>query len=94
MSVRTDLEALRSDVDYRLGALKADSATWIDSVVQKRLTVHLKNSLTIEGSLTSVMKDGIVLRAAKLLDDGGKATTMAGEVFIPRENVAFAQLDE
>ena len=67
---------------------------WIESVLRKRIIVHLKNGDSIDGSLWETMDDGIVLRAAQLLNAEGPATTMAGEVFIPRENVAFAQLDE
>lgn len=67
---------------------------WLASVLKKRIIVHLKNGATIEGTLMEVMSDGAILRAAKLLDDAGKATPMAGETFVPRENVAFAQLDE
>jgi small nuclear ribonucleoprotein (snRNP)-like protein len=90
VSVRTDLEALRGEV----ADLVVDSATWIDSVIQKRLIVHLKDGTTIQGSLSTVMKDGVILRAAAYLNPGSSATPMAGEVFIPRENVAFIQLDE
>ena len=47
-----------------------------------------------DGVLMEQTPDGVILRAAKLLGDDGKATSMAGEVWVPRENVAFAQLDE
>ena len=42
----------------------------------------------------AVAADGVILRAAKLLNAAGPSTSMAGESFVPRENVAFAQLDE
>lgn len=70
---------------------------WIKTVLQKRIIVHTKgaDSQTIDGSLVATMSDGIILRAAKMINPGGNSvTTMAGEVFIPRENVAFCQLDE
>lgn len=60
----------------------------------KRITVHLKSDDSIEGSLMLETADGIILRSAKLLTAGNEPASMAGEVFIPRENVAFAQLDE
>lgn len=67
---------------------------WIESVLRKRIIVHLKNDQSVDGSLVATMDDGIILRAAQLLNSGSAPTAMAGEVFIPRENVAFAQLDE
>lgn len=72
---------------------RSPKVNWLETVVRKRIVVHLKNDQSIDGSLVATMDDGVILRAARLLNDG-PATTMAGEVFIPRENVAFAQLDE
>jgi hypothetical protein len=66
--------------------------TWLKSVMTKRILVHLTSGQSIDGSLTAIMADGIVLRAAKLLADSDRAVPMAGETFIPREKVAFAQL--
>lgn len=67
---------------------------WLESVLTKRIVVHLKNDQSIDGSMVAEMHDGVILRAARLLNDGAPATSMAGEVFVPRENVAFVQLDE
>lgn len=67
---------------------------WLTLVLKKRITVHTRDSQSIEGSLMEKTDDGLILRAAKWLNSGARPTTMAGEVFIPRENVAFAQLDE
>lgn len=67
---------------------------WFTDVLRKRVVVHTKNDQSIEGVLMEHMRDGIILRASKLLGPEGKQTPMAGEVFVPRENVAFAQLDE
>lgn len=67
---------------------------WLQAVMAKRITVHLKSDSSIEGSLMLETADGIVLRAAQLLTANNEPAPIAGEVFIPRENVAFAQLDE
>lgn len=66
---------------------------WLEAVLTKRIIVHLTNEVTIDGSLVAQYDDGIVLRAAKLMDGSPQGTAMAGEVFVPREKVAFAQLD-
>jgi hypothetical protein len=79
------------------GAASAEPepVSWFGSTLKKRVIVHLRDSSSIEGALMSVTDDGVILRAGKLLAGGGKPDTpMAGEVFVPRENVAFAQLDE
>ena len=81
-------------MSLRQQAVEHGPDEWIESVLRKRVVVHLKSSQTIEGSLTATMEDGLILRAASLLEPGGQRTPMAGETFIPRENVAFAQLDE
>ncbi len=67
---------------------------WLSTVMTKRILVHTKGDMSIEGSLVAQMSDGIILRAAQLLNSGANPTSMAGEVFVPRENIAFAQLDE
>ena len=67
---------------------------WLPRVLKKKITLHLTSGLTIEGVLMEQAPDGAILRAAKLLGDDGKSTPMAGETWVPRENIAFAQLDE
>jgi hypothetical protein len=67
---------------------------WLTRVLKKRVIVHLTSGLSMDGVLWEQTPDGVILRAAKLLGDDGKQTSMAGEVWVPRENVAFAQLDE
>lgn len=71
-----------------------DGESWLGRVLKKRIVVHTRQDQSIEGVLMEQLEDGLILRAANLLGGDGKRTTMAGEVFIPRENVAFAQLDE
>lgn len=77
-----------------LNGLSAPKPTWLDRVMRKRIIVHTRQDQSIEGTLMEQTEDGLILRAAKLLLPDGKATSMAGECFVPRENVAFAQLDE
>jgi hypothetical protein len=67
---------------------------WFRQVLKKKIVVHTRNDQSVEGVLTMLARDGVILRAAALLGGDGKRTTMAGEVFVPRENIAFAQLDE
>jgi hypothetical protein len=68
--------------------------TWFKTVLKKRILVHTRNDQSIEGVLMERTRDGIILRASKLLRAEGRETPMAGEVFVPRENIAFAQIDE
>lgn len=67
---------------------------WLDRVLKKQIVVHTVQDQSIEGVLMEATVDGVILRAARLLDSGGKGTSMAGEVWVPRTNIAFAQLDE
>lgn len=77
-----------------LQTAQRDERQWFARVSKKKVIVHTKDSQSLEGVLMEQTADGIILRAASLLRDGGGKTSMAGEVFVPRENVAFAQLDE
>lgn len=85
----------RSDERFResLGAI-GPPPTWFERVSKKRIVVHLRNDQSIEGVLWEHTLDGVILRAAKLLGNDGKQTPIAGETFVPREQVAFAQIDE
>ncbi len=87
------MDDLRNELD-ELRARQDEDNSWLTSVMTKRIIVHTKQDQSIDGSLVARMDDGIILRAARLLNSGANPTSMAGEVFIPRENVAFAQLDE
>jgi hypothetical protein len=87
--------ALVADLRSRIETLEDESDGWLESVLSRRIIIHTTTNQSIDGSLVATTSDGLVLRAAKLLGQGsGQATPMAGEVFIPRANVAFAQLDE
>lgn len=76
-----------------LGAIERPQ-TWLERVLKKRIILHTKDDQSIEGVLMEQAADGVILRASKLLGAGGKETVMAGEVWVPARNVAFAQLDE
>lgn len=71
-----------------------ETRNWLDVVLRKRIIVHLKNDQSFDGSLVDVMDDGIILKAARMLNSGAAPTDMRGDLWLPRENVAFAQLDE
>jgi len=88
---RRRAEELQAQID-ELSEL-TEPHEWLESVMTKRLIVHLKNDLTIDGSLVARMDDGVVLRAARLLGQGTQPTPLAGEVFVPREQLLFVQLD-
>lgn len=72
---------------------EAEPTDWLEAVMTKRILVHTKDGISIEGSLVAQMDDGIVLRAAKLIDAPDRTTALLGEVWIPSSNLAFAQLE-
>jgi len=69
---------------------------WVPRVLKKRILVHLDTDQSLQGVLMEQTTDGLILRAAKLLNDDaeGSGTSLAGEVFVPSGRVVFAQLDE
>lgn len=67
--------------------------SWLKSVTARKMIVHQLNDASIEGLLVGTYQDGLLLRSAALLNSGSTPTTMAGEVFIPREQVALIQID-
>lgn len=92
--MRPDVKEALDGIRSQVSDLQASSTGWLDSVLTRRIIVHMTNNQSVEGSLVEVMSDGIVLRAAKLLNDEGSPTPMAGETWVARDKVAFAQLDE
>lgn len=66
---------------------------WLNQVRTKKVTFHTKSDQSIEGLLFASYADGVVLRQASLLNSGAQPTQMAGEVFIPRDQILLAQLD-
>lgn len=73
--------------------------SWLKRRVARRVLVHTIDEHTFEGLLVVVAGDGLVLRAARHIDEGpdGKtvATPLQGEVWIDRLQVRLVQvLDE
>jgi hypothetical protein len=68
-----------------------DPDAWLQSVTLRRLHVHMLNEQTIEGTLATNAEDGLVLKAAVLHQAQQPSIPMAGDVFIPRERIAFIQ---
>lgn len=68
--------------------------SWLDRVLKKRILLHLQNDQSVEGVLMEQVTDGVILRAAKLRGNDGKVTPMDGETWVPRDQIAFAQIDE
>lgn len=68
---------------------------WLERTLRKRIVLHTLDDKSIEGTLWEQTSDGVILRAAVLKGENtAPDVSMAGEVFVPRANVAFAQLDE
>lgn len=62
---------------------------WLARVRGERVLVHTIHDQTLEGSLVEVLRDGLVLKAPRMIDDAPVA--IAGDVFVPREKVALVQ---
>lgn len=67
--------------------------TWLTRKTLSRIVLHTVADQTFEGVLYSQDRDGVTLRAAFLVEEGRK-TPLAGETWLPRESVLFAQHDE
>lgn len=65
--------------------------TWLDGLTLETVVVHTKTGMSIKGLKAAVHDDGILLRAAVLLEDTG-IVELDHSPFIPRENVDFMQL--
>lgn len=66
---------------------------WLKKVVRTRIIVHTAFDQTYEGLLAQECRDGIVLKTAELIENGGKKTPLPGEAWIPRESIVLIQLD-
>ncbi len=70
--------------------VEPEPVSWLASVTLRRIIVHTKDDRSIEGLLLEELPDGIVLKAAKLLEE--KSTVpLAGDTWIPRHQVSFVQ---
>jgi hypothetical protein len=67
--------------------------TWLRRVTRQRVLIHSAADQTFEGLLWEQDKEGVTLRDAALISEKGAQTRLAGEVWIPRGNVLFAQHD-
>lgn len=63
---------------------------WLGRQQTRRVIVHTTEDTSIEGTLLSTTVDGVVLRAAKLLD--AQDTPLGGEVFVPARQMHFVQV--
>ncbi|MGP8180845.1 MAG: hypothetical protein ACLP1E_08715 [Acidimicrobiales bacterium] len=66
--------------------------TWLERMMRERVVVHTLKGDSIEGLLSETGNDGVVLHVAVMLQREGNGIPLAGEIWIPREQVAFAQL--
>ena len=62
---------------------------WLQGAVGRRVLVHTSDDRSIEGVVTVVAPDGIILRAARLLEK--TPVDLAGETWVPRSLVSFVQ---
>lgn len=70
---------------------------WLQHQTHRQVVVTTKSGESLDGLLAIEARDGIVLRAARLLRGSDPAIPVDGEVFVPRENVAvmqFVHLDQ
>lgn len=58
--------------------------------IADNVLVHTTDERTVQGILALVARDGLVLRAAKYLDE--QDVPLGGELFVPRERVLFVQV--
>lgn len=91
--LRSVVEELREEL-AEVQRIQAETNDWLERMLRKRVTIHTKDNMSFEGSLWEQTDDGVILRASQLLNTDGAPTALPGEVWIPRPNVAFAQLDE
>jgi hypothetical protein len=65
--------------------------SWVKSKTHYRLLVHTVHDDSIEGVLTIVAADGLILEGAELHRSDGGRVPLAGPTFIPKENVRLIQ---
>lgn len=64
---------------------------WLRRQLADEIVVHTTQGQTIRGWLEDVSRDGVILRAPRYVEGEG-SIPLAGELFIPRERVLFAQV--
>lgn len=66
---------------------------WLDKQTARRVIVHMSTDVTLEGALVVSARDGVVLRAAEVKGEPGRGgAELAGEIFVPRDQIVFMQL--
>lgn len=65
---------------------------WLVGQRLRKVHVHTVEDTTIEGVLAEDAADGVVLRAAAFHEGANHPVQMQGEVFIPRQQIAFIQV--
>ena len=69
---------------------KAMRRGWLKSQVRNRVIVYTTEEQVLDGVLTLVAADGVVLLDARVRSDSNVA--LQGEVYVPREKIRFAQV--
>lgn len=64
---------------------------WLWRRRARGVVVHTTDDRSMEGLLSEVARDGVVLKGARYLDDD-KTVPMSGEIWVPRDKVAFIQV--
>lgn len=67
---------------------------YLKARLSARVVVHTTDRQSIDGVLREVAKDGVVLLNARYLDAPDGPEPLHGDVYIPRERVAFVQVRE
>lgn len=68
--------------------------TWLATATRRRIIVHTKTDQTFDAILEAELGDGLLLRAASLVEGPDRSVPLAGEVRIHRDNVAFVQFPD
>lgn len=64
---------------------------WLARRVADRVLVHTTDERSLQGILSLIAKDGIVLRDAKYLESES-SVPLGGEIFVPKDKVLFVQV--
>jgi hypothetical protein len=64
---------------------------WLRRRLADHVVVHLSDDTSIAGYLEEVARDGVILRAAQYLD-AERPVAIQGETFIPRNRIAWVQV--
>jgi hypothetical protein len=66
--------------------------SWLHALMATQVIVHTTDDRSIEGLLVMESTKGIILRNAKLLDEGRAPVPMAGETWLPKESIFIVQV--